>query len=154
MTRERLQADLWPEMSPSRASGNLRVALSHLRSAIEPRRVRDAEGSLLVVDRSAVAIAPTGLEAWDVTLLRASLDRAREAVHVGDAAAARDEVRALQVLFAPFLPELYDDWVVEFRAALDRERVEAAERLAVAWRERGESALAASHARLAERIEF
>lgn len=153
VTRERLQADLWPEMPASRAASNLRVALSHLRSAIEPRRRRGSEDALLAVDRRSVAISAAGVDAWDVTRLRAALDGARDAADAADVATGRDELRRLQDLFVPFLPELYDDWIDDYRRALDRERVEASEELAAAWRARGESELAAGYARLTEQIE-
>lgn len=100
--RERLAGALWPDAAPAEAANRFRNALSRLKTLLEPPGV--AAGSVIEADRRQVRLQPDAV--WCDA---AEFERlARQ----GRAALARS-------LYAgELLPGLYDDWVVERRAAL------------------------------------
>lgn len=149
LTRERIEADLWPELPPDRARNNLRVAISRLRDALEPRRRRGNPVPLLDVAGERVALTPDAIAAWDVSGWRGALEGIRSATDAGDEGGAIDAARAASASFeADFLPESYDDWVLELRRSLETQLVEQGLSLARAWLERGGPAAAVALARL------
>ncbi|MCA9505510.1 MAG: AAA family ATPase [Myxococcales bacterium] len=139
VARERLEADLWPEMPPARAANNLRVALSRLRDVLEPRRLRDRREVLIALEDRSVALTPAALAAWDVLGARAALDEIARATHAADRTGVLSAAERYRTLHTgPFLPEAYDDWVIEYRRSFESETGERLRRLAETWLERDE----------------
>ncbi|MGC4044522.1 MAG: hypothetical protein QM758_12075 [Armatimonas sp.] len=101
--REELIERLWPESDPTAGRNRLRNTLSVLKSLLEPPGV--PAGSVLVIDRFSVRIAPQSLETdaarWE-RLIRAGKYAEAEALWQGE-----------------LLPGYYDDWVVEERERLN-----------------------------------
>ncbi|MEM9176900.1 MAG: tetratricopeptide repeat protein [Myxococcota bacterium] len=147
--RERIETDLWPDASPEKASNNLRVALSKLRDVLEPRRRRGDVSPFLDVEGDWIGLRPEAITSWDV-------EAWREAVGDVEAAAkARDEGRlatALNRLAATargdFLPEAYDDWVLDLRRSLEERWAAVASESAALFLE---ADLGAAAVRIAER---
>lgn len=149
LTRERIEADLWPDATARSARNNLSVALNRLRNVLEPRRRREASTSLLDVDGERLALRSELLACWDVTRLRDALARAERATDEGHASEVVEAARLARALAAEdFLPESYDDWTSEFRGGLDRSIVDQAHGLAEIWLERGDPHAAEELARL------
>ncbi len=146
VARERLEADLWPDASPERARGNLRVALSRLRDVLEPRRRKGAESRFVVVQGERVGLSAELVEAWDVTRWRRALGALHEAIEAGrttDAGRTLETIGAIRA--GAFLPESLEDWSLELRRRLDEEWLRAA-------RAEGEAALAQGAPELASTI--
>jgi DNA-binding SARP family transcriptional activator len=121
--REVLLAALWPETDPETAARLLHVAISSLRTALEPGTPRGGAG-LIRREGDAYRIGPSaGLEidlvAFDVLLASAAASQA-----VGDDAAAAEALRAaLERYRGDLLPEDGPaEWLVEAR---DRARIAA-----------------------------
>lgn len=104
--REALVEMLWPEANQQAGRLSLSVALSSLRSQLEPEGV--PAHSLLLADRMNVGVS--SLVITDVALFETALDHAR---------VARDEVtekdcllRAVSLYRAELLPGYYEPWIV------------------------------------------
>jgi DNA-binding SARP family transcriptional activator len=85
LRRERITDLMWPDNEPSRASRNLRVALSRLRQVLEPERPSGPAGRALRVDGDTVALAGSprvDVDVWELAGATAEADRAHAA---GDA---------------------------------------------------------------------
>ncbi|MFK7896995.1 MAG: BTAD domain-containing putative transcriptional regulator [Myxococcota bacterium] len=120
MPRERIESELWPEATRARAGNNLRVALSKLRDVLEPRRLRGARSDFIDVQGERLALSKEALAYWDVTHWERATLALREAAENQDAERAKDALRVLKQLGpSPFLPDLFDDWAIDFRRALD-----------------------------------
>ena len=144
VTREQLAADLWPEASARSAGGRLRVALSRLRSAIEPKRNGRATARHVQVERERVWLSSRALADWDVTRWRRALETLRDASRDADIARARESLGVLQATRrGPFLPELYDEWTLEQRRQLEERWIATTRSLAALWLQRGEPRIAA-----------
>lgn len=103
-TREQVMDALWPELDPDRARRSLSDSLYRLRET--------PAGTLVLSEGEELAIAPQAylwVDLWEFT--RAALL---------DAPADLD--RALSLAVAPILPEIYDDWILARRAAVQEQR--------------------------------
>ena len=149
LSRERVQADLWPDMTRARSSANLRVALSRLRDVLEPKRNRGPDGAMLEVDRTTIALTPNALAAWDVTTLRGALAGLADAADRGDAVETAQRLGRIEACGGAFVPEVYDDWLEVLREATRRERIDGARGAAERWLARREFELAERLARVA-----
>src|SRR5262249_2747469 len=119
-SREVLAELLWPGIDPESGRNSLRVTLHALRQQLEP--VATAEQSLIVADRTAIALRPDAFTT-DV----ADWDSARRAA----SRAASPEERAARLAGAAdlwrgeLLPEQYEEWVLTERSRRTAEYVEA-----------------------------
>jgi DNA-binding SARP family transcriptional activator len=123
--REALMEQLWPGEDPAKTANRLSVALSVVRSVLDPDRLHDQDHFLLA-DRLSVALAPTridiDIEAFLDTAAaglknkaRSQLERA-ESIYRGDfleedpyeewATPLRDEARTTYLLVARGLADL------------------------------------------------
>lgn len=128
-TRERLEADLWPDLAAEKARNNLRVTLSRLRGALEA----DTEKPWIHAEAGRIALSAECFAGWDVTRVRAAL---------------ADDDRPLEPSLAayagPFVPELYDDWAEAARREIESEVVSGTLRRAEGAIEAGSAADAVS----------
>jgi predicted ATPase/DNA-binding SARP family transcriptional activator len=127
--REALADLLWPDGDPAALPNRLSVALSTLRSVLDPGR--DAPAPVVVADRTAVAL---NLDAVDVDVetffahVAAGREEAAEAAYAGD-----------------FLPEdAYEEWSVAVREQARLAYVTAARSLARAAARNGDADRAAT----------
>ncbi|MHA7836869.1 MAG: BTAD domain-containing putative transcriptional regulator [bacterium] len=146
VVRERLEADLWPDASPSRARANLRVALTRLRDVLEPRRRKGAASRYVEVEGERVALTEDARAGWDVRLWRealADLEQASDALEADRARSALERARAIRG--GPLLPECFDDWALDLRRETDEHWLRVGRRAAAHW-------LGAPDPELAERV--
>jgi predicted ATPase/DNA-binding SARP family transcriptional activator len=141
--RDTLAGLLWPDWPDRSARANLRNALANLRKCI-----RDHEAALphLLITRETIQFNRAGDHWLDVTAFRA-------AVEAEGAGAAKLE-EALALYRGPFLEGFavedsaaYEDWAQRVREELERLALNALERLATAYEERGEFGQAIDAAR-------
>ncbi len=150
LTRERIEAELWPEAEPASAHNSLSVALHRLRGVLEARRRGRGDPTVIERDANRLGLSADAIAAWDVTRLRAALELAREATDLQRESSVRAAIREANALAqGDFLPESYDDWVLELRFELDRVVVETAITIAATWLERSRPELCIESARLA-----
>lgn len=120
LSRDRIEADLWPEAAAASARNNLRVALSRLRDVLEPRRRKGEASRTLEVEGERIALSSDALEGWDVRRRADALDRLDRASEARDLEAAR---RAFEVIRetqkGEFLPESFEEWTLEHRRAIE-----------------------------------
>ena len=107
LSREQIGVDFWPDASPAKARGSLRVALNKLRQALEPGRAAGDPERWLHVDGEHLALRDEALAGWDVAQWRRRLDESAGA-DGGEAAALRAET--LRDYGGPFLPDNLEDW--------------------------------------------
>ncbi|MCA9502483.1 MAG: hypothetical protein KC616_05340 [Myxococcales bacterium] len=120
--RERLATELWPDLEPARARGNLRVALTRLRRALEPEREAGEPEAWLALEGSAVALSEAALATWDVQVFRDRVAAAHRALRDGNGDRAIGiACEAFAVYCGPFSPDAYDEWVLDLRARLEEE---------------------------------
>ena len=137
--REEILEALWPDSSPATATTGLRVALSALRTALEPDRVAGVECPFLRRDGDTIGLALDAgvrVDADEFTrLIRVA--RASETSSM-DQSIARYE-SALALYRGEFLSEnRYAAWADSERQELRREFLTAAERLAALLLRAGE----------------
>ena len=152
--REVLAAALWPEMDQATATRNLHVALSSLRTFLEPGTPR-GHSALIARNGDAYELAlPSGRDS-DVAAFTASLAAARRAEAIGDHRTAVASLReALLAYSGDLLPEDGPaEWVVPTRETLRQQAADAAERLAEACLDDGDAAGARDAAHLCLRID-
>jgi len=115
-TREFLSELLWQDVDPEQGRNNLRVALTALRTHLEPEGV--PKGTVLQANRTFVGLNAAAITT-DVADFQASLVTARNA----DSDSARREALAAAVDFymGRLLPGFYDDWA----SAADHRTTEA-----------------------------
>ncbi|MBN1140122.1 MAG: hypothetical protein JXM73_26365 [Anaerolineae bacterium] len=142
--REALVGLLWPDMPDRVAYTRLRNALANLRKAIGDRQATPPH---LLITREAIQFNVDSDHWLDVAAFRASLDGGR----TQDLGRLEE---ALSLVRGPFLEGLsvrgsaaWDDWCLGVRERLDRERLEALERLAAGYEQRGDLARALARAR-------
>lgn len=111
--RPLLAGTLWPDTTETRADGNLRSALFHIR--------HDLSG---LVTEYSHALALDERVDVDLTRLRRTLDELKRPEAANDAAGAVESLRA------ELLPGWYEDWVLSEQDRLRDERIAALESLA------------------------
>jgi len=140
--RERLAGLFWPEMEETQARLNLRQALHHLRSALEPDQAE--RGTILQINPSSVQLVEDG-PLW--------VDIAQFQEHLGDAEETSAERRirfleqAIDLYRGEFLEGCYDDWCLEERERLRDQLTHALEGLTVAVASRGDHRKAIDYAK-------
>ena len=144
--RQRIAGLLWPESGDAQALTNLRRELHHLR------QVLGDDGSLLVTARDLCwADVPTCLV--DVRVFATERAAALAAAGAGDdGAAAEHGASAIAQYRGDLLPGVYDDWLTEARARLERQCVELCDLVSGARARSGDLAGAVAAAR--RRIEL
>jgi DNA-binding SARP family transcriptional activator/tetratricopeptide (TPR) repeat protein len=144
--RQRIAGLLWPESGDAQALTNLRRELHHLR------QVLGDDGSLLVTARDLCWVdAPTCHV--DVRVFDTERTAALAAAEAGDDhAAAGHATSAIAQYRGDLLPGVYDDWLAEARARLERQCVELCDLVSAAAARAGDLAGAVTAAR--RRIEL
>lgn len=111
--RELLMDMLWPECEPGPARHSLSVALSALRSQLEPAGIVPA-GSVLLADRQAVGLAAVTTDVSDFdSAISAAASACDEAARTAELAAAID------LFTGELLPGFYDEWILPERQRFD-----------------------------------
>lgn len=122
--RDSVAGTLWPESGESRARGNLRQALHHLRQVLEPRA--DGEVAYLDVRRQAIGLRADAPLWVDVE----AFERHLRAAEDGDDATAGHQLESAIALYrGPFLETCDVDWCIEEREFLKARYVEALDRV-------------------------
>jgi DNA-binding SARP family transcriptional activator len=129
--RESLLAALWPEMPAATATHNLHVALSSLRSFLEPGVPR-GQATILVRRGDAYELTLPPGAYCDVVAFRESVAAVRRARLAGAESALRTALRAtVDAYGGELLPEDGPaEWVVRDRESMRREAADAAALLA------------------------
>ncbi|HEY2550644.1 MAG TPA: AAA family ATPase [Streptosporangiaceae bacterium] len=139
--RQRIAGLFWPDSPDGQALTNLRRELHHLRQVLgdEPS-LRVTSRDLSWHDSSSCAV--------DVRAFAGACAAALAAAAAGEDQAIREQAgRAIALYRGDFLPGAYDDWVLEARAALERECVTMCDLLREALGRAGDLAGAAQAAR-------
>jgi DNA-binding SARP family transcriptional activator/tetratricopeptide (TPR) repeat protein len=145
--RQRIAGLLWPESTDTQALTNLRRELHHLRQ--------------ILGDEPSLAVTPRDLCWHDTKTCRVDVrvfDGERQAALA--AAAAGDDERmlrhastAIAAYRGELLPGVYDDWLLDARAQLDRQCVDLCDLACAAWARTGDLARAAETARRRVRLQ-
>jgi DNA-binding SARP family transcriptional activator len=131
----------WPESTEAQALTNLRRELHHLR------QVLGREPSLVVTARD-LSWRDTGTCRVDLRVFAAEREAARSAAAAGDDDAVADHAaRAVAQYRGDLLPGLYDDWLLDLRAELERQCADLCDLLAAARARSGDLAGAVEAAR-------
>jgi DNA-binding SARP family transcriptional activator len=139
--RQLIAGLFWPESTEAQALTNLRRELHHLR------QVLGREPSLVVTARD-LCWRDTGTCRVDLRVFAAERETARSAAAAGDDdAAAAHAARAVAQYRGELLPGLYDDWLLDLRAGLERQCAELCDLLAAARARSGDLAGAVEAAR-------
>jgi len=104
--REALIDMLWPDSEPESGRHNLSLALSSLRSQLEPPGVSD--GAVIVADRYSVELNPDAFST-DVGTFEHAVRRALQARNAPDRAELLEE--AAEAYGGELLPGYYEDWI-------------------------------------------
>lgn len=137
LPRERIEADLWPELPAASAKNNLRFALSRLRRVLDPERRPGDPDRWVRIDGDRVSLTEMCREAWDVVRFEGLL-----ATDGGEDPDMRRRRAALELYAGPFAPEVDDAWASELRTALERTFAIAGETLGRAHLAAGDPASA------------
>ncbi|MGH3059054.1 MAG: BTAD domain-containing putative transcriptional regulator, partial [Gaiellaceae bacterium] len=136
--RDVLAEALWPDGDPSRVGNRLSVALSTLRSVLDPDRQSEPD-RFVTAGREAIGLE---LESLDVDVERffAEATAGLELHRRGEMAAARERLAAAEAVYAgDFLEEdAYEDWSVALREEARSTYIGVARRLAETAIARGE----------------
>lgn len=128
--RERLLADLWPDLEPGAARNSLRVATARLNEVLDPERPAGVPPHFVLANDESLRLHPDAIRDWDATRFRAQLAAADDAEQHGDATAALAAERAACALYGgPLLDDLAADWIEPLRRELARRFAAAAHRL-------------------------
>ena len=139
--RQLIAGLFWPESTEAQALTNLRRELHHLR------QVLGREPSLVVTARD-LCWRDTGTCRVDLRVFAAERVAARAAAAAGDdAAVAAHAAQAVAQYRGDLLPGLYDDWLLDLRAELERQCADLCDLLAGARARSGDLAGAAEAAR-------
>ena len=143
--REVLIDRLWPDENPAKASNRLSVALSTIRSVVDPAKQRPAD-HYLVGSRDHVAV-DTGHLAVDVERFLARAARGLDRVRRGDRDGGLPELRAAEADYVgDFLEEEpYEEWAVGLREECRAVYLKVASVLAEAAGASGDHDTAARH---------
>lgn len=141
--RERVEADLWPEASASSARNSMNVGLSRLRNVMEPRRRKGETSPYIHVEGESLGLTEEALAGWDVRRFRAALTELNQATRADEASRAAEAFERFQGCYSgPFVPDMLDDWCLEFRRVLDEEWLQVGRDASAAWTARGNAQLA------------
>jgi DNA-binding SARP family transcriptional activator len=139
--RQLIAGLFWPESTEAQALTNLRRELHHLR------QVLGREPSLVVTARD-LCWRDTGTCRVDLRVFATERVAARAAAAAGDdAAVAAHAAQAVAQYRGDLLPGLYDDWLLDLRAELERQCADLCDLLAAARARSGDLAGAAEAAR-------
>jgi DNA-binding SARP family transcriptional activator/tetratricopeptide (TPR) repeat protein len=139
--RERLASLLWPESTDGQSRTNLRRELHHLRHVLA------SEPALVVTPRD-LCWHDTETCRVDLRVFEVERQAALRAVADGDADGVISHARrALSEYRGDLLPGLYDDWVLDARARLERDCADLCDRLCGALATKGDLTEAARAAR-------
>jgi LuxR family maltose regulon positive regulatory protein len=137
-TRERIVADIWPDLPPARVTGTFHTTKCRMQHALGLSPVLYEDG-LYRLDGD--------VDIWyDVREFGCLLDRARRAT---EGAALRYLRKAVDLYQGDFLKGCYTDWCVQQREALRLQYLEAVRRLADGLLQRGRVGDAIPHLRRA-----
>lgn len=142
--REVLAEMLWPWSAPTAGRKSLSMALSSLRSQLEPPGI-DA-GSVILADRQSVGLSPATVTT-DVTEFHALLRRAE--VAGSDAERLQCTAEAVALYRGPLLPGYYQDWLLPEQRRLADAYFAALRHLTNELAARGDYQSAIDHARQA-----
>ncbi len=111
--REQLAEILWPDVDPARTANRLSVALSTVRTIVDPEH-RHAPDHYLRIDGDAVALANTTIDVEQFLHNAGAGLAAARSGRVGD---ARRYLEAAELAYAGdlFEDDLYADWAVDLR---------------------------------------
>ena len=145
--RQRIAGLLWPESTDAQALTNLRRELHHLRQVLG--------------DEASLVVTPRDLCWRDTKTCRVDMrvfDSERKAALTAAAAGDDDGVlshatAALAAYRGELLPGVYDDWLLDARAALERQCVELCDLLCAARTRTGDLAGAVAAARRRVRLQ-
>lgn len=131
--RDELIEQLWPEAEPAAGRNSLSVALSSLRSQLEPP---GSGACILTADRHTVGLNQPAVDV--------DLDRFRRWLRLAREAGGGDRLEALrgavECYRGELLPEFYDDWAVALRRQCAGEYAAAAAALVAELSDRGDTA--------------
>lgn len=131
LSAERIVDALWPELTPASATNSLRVAVSRLRSVLEPARVLGA-GSSFVATAGQGYIFRSNPDVWlDVDAFASAVALGQEAERRGAWGPAASAYEAAAELYrGDYLEENpYDDWALAAREQLRLVRLDMLSRL-------------------------
>ena len=143
--RDVLVEALWPDGDPARVGNRLSVALSTLRSVLDPERRSDPD-RFVTAGREAIGLELENLDV-DVERFLAEATAGLELRRRGEVDAARERLAAAEAVYAgDFLEEdAYEDWAVALREEARSMYIAVARELAAAALARGELDLAARY---------
>ncbi|MER6306299.1 BTAD domain-containing putative transcriptional regulator [Streptomyces sp. NPDC001657] len=138
--REALIEALWPDMPPKSATANLQVAVSSLRSLLEPDRDLGKPRLVVRVGDAYLLNLPVGAY-LDTLAFQTALTRSRQAKATGDSASA---VQGLRDALAQYQGELLPEdgpaeWLQQDREIYRHQAADAAAELAAAELQAGNS---------------
>ena len=115
VTREQLMEALWPEQSPDKLAGRLSVALTTVRSILDPDKTLDRE-YFVVGDKGTVRLDLAHLDV-DVDRFVSGAESALASRREAPSAEATERLAIVEALYAgDFLEEdAYEDWPVPLR---------------------------------------
>ena len=147
-----MAAELWPDLSPEKATANLRVNLSHLQHALQPDR-GDEPPWFLQADGARLRLARDGVTI-DTELVDQAMSEAvrAEADGLPSEALLRYE-RVAELAHDDLLPEIQAEWVVYERMRLRSIVHAAAARRGELVLARGEPEAALAIAARAQRLD-
>jgi DNA-binding SARP family transcriptional activator len=145
MPREALIEHLWQDEEPAKLSGRLSVALSTLRSVLDPGRIPGAD-SLIIADRDHVRLA-TGTVPIDLEEFMSLAESGLALIHSGREAEGIDLLEVADAQYAgDFLEEdAYEDWAAPVREEARGLSIRVARELAKAAALRGDVGGATSY---------
>jgi DNA-binding SARP family transcriptional activator len=116
VVRERLLDLIWPDEDPRRSGPRLSVALSTIRSVLDPTKRQSAD-HYLATDRASAWIRPEHLQV-DVEVFLARADEGLRMVEAGTDGARPGLIETEAMYRGDFLGEdIYEDWAVATREA-------------------------------------
>ncbi|MGH2840788.1 MAG: AfsR/SARP family transcriptional regulator, partial [Solirubrobacteraceae bacterium] len=128
--RDTIMEALWPGGDPAKLTNRLSVALSTIRSVLDPER-RLAPEAFIASGRDAVALKIGALE-LDVELFFTAANAGRASMRDGRAQTAREHFLAAEAIYGgDFLDEdAYEDWAAPVREEARAAYIEVAHALA------------------------
>jgi LuxR family transcriptional regulator, maltose regulon positive regulatory protein len=146
LQRDQIVERLWPQLAPEAAVRDFKVALNALNKALEPVSSASSRAFFFVErEGTAYRLRPEADIWFDAAEFEAVCERGLRGAASGAGSADDDALAALRAALdlygGDYLPDaLYDDWAAEQRERLLTLYLRAADRLAEALVERGETA--------------